>query len=508
MYYRLMKKYGLFSGVMCAILFAGSIFNNSITAYADSAEDRVLAHKEITVESNAISDWPQGPIIGAESAILLEANTGTVLYEKNIHAKEYPASTTKILTTLIATEMCSLDEIVTFEHDDIFGIPRDSNNIALDVGESLTVEECLNAILIRSANEVCYGLARHISGSWDEFADLMNKRAKELGCTDSNFANPNGLPDENHYTSAHDLAMIGKAFFANQMLCDITLSPMLVIHSSDRQPDEIMDANKMSIIPGGSYSYDHLVGVKTGYTDISRYSIVSCAEHDGLKLICVILNDETPNQYEDTISLFNYGFSNFEKIYIADTDSKYIIDSGKTFYSGNDIFGSSKDILSMDPKAFIILPAGVSPDRITESIFYESEDPNVAAVIKYSYNSTTVGEIPVLFSSEDASYSFDPKNSELPETEDDVIYVNVVKILIYTGIGVAAIVLVILLIKLIQSYQFSTKNNRRNWRRDKLFKRRSRGPAPTSSRLSQKNSTRRARKRSRSYKGNNKDLRF
>ncbi|MCR5255974.1 MAG: D-alanyl-D-alanine carboxypeptidase [Acetatifactor sp.] len=505
-----MKKFRLISGLTALAIMAGSTAYNSITAFAETPEERVAAHKEITVESNEIQDWPQGPLVGAESAILLEANTGTILYEKNIHAKEYPASTTKILTTLIATEKCNLDEIVTFEHDDIFGIPRDSNNIAIDVGESLTVEECLNAILIRSANEVCYGLARHISGSWDDFAALMNARAKELGCVDSNFANPNGLPNENHYTSAHDLAMIGKAFFDNQMLCDITLSPMLVIHASDRQPDEIMDANKMSIIPGGTYAYNYLVGVKTGYTDVSRYSMVSCAEHDGLKLICVVLNDETPDQYEDTIALFNYGFSNFEKIYIAETNSKYIIDSGKNYYSGNDIFGSSKDILSIDPGAFIILPAGVDPEDITEKISYDSNDPNVAAVIRYSYNSATVGEVPVHFTPEKTNGTpEDATDKTLSEntSEENVIYINVIKILKYTGIGVAFLIFVTFVIKLLRSYQFSTKNNRRNWRRDRIFKRRNRGPV-VSSGYGRKISMHRTGKRSESRRRSNKDLRF
>ncbi|MBQ9135571.1 MAG: D-alanyl-D-alanine carboxypeptidase, partial [Lachnospiraceae bacterium] len=158
-------------------------------------EDRVA----IPIETNSIENWPEGPVVTSQSAILIDAETGVILYAKNIHEQLYPASTTKLLTCLIATEQCSMDEIVTFSHDAIFDTPRDSSHIALDEGNQLTLEQCLNAILIASANEVSFGVAEHVTGtSWEDFAPLMNERATELGCVDSNFVNPNGLPDENH----------------------------------------------------------------------------------------------------------------------------------------------------------------------------------------------------------------------------------------------------------------------------------------------------------------------
>ena len=127
-------------------------------------EDALLeVNRALPITSNQTENWPTGPVVGAEAAILIEAETGTILYEKNIHQKEYPASTTKILTTLMAAETCDLDDIVSFSHDAIFDTPRDSSHIAMDVGQELTVEQCLNAILIRSANEVCYALAEHIT---------------------------------------------------------------------------------------------------------------------------------------------------------------------------------------------------------------------------------------------------------------------------------------------------------------------------------------------------------
>ena len=163
-------------------LAAVTVLTSSLNVHAGIKEDNMATNQLVAVESNQIPGWPQGPTVSARSAILMELNTGTILYAKNIHNKEYPASITKILTTLIASEECAMDEMVTFSRDAIFDIDRGSNHVALDVGESITVEECLNAILIRSANEVSLGIAEHISGgSWEEFGPIMNERAKELG---------------------------------------------------------------------------------------------------------------------------------------------------------------------------------------------------------------------------------------------------------------------------------------------------------------------------------------
>ena len=208
-------KKGLIYKWCAKLLLSASIvgvFQQPLVVQASKAEETLAYNRSLPVESNQIANWPEGPIVGAESAILMEAETGAILYAKNIHQKEYPASTTKILTCLIAAERCSLSEEVTFSYDAVFDTPRDSNHIAIDPGEALTMEQCLNAILIRSANEVSFAVAEHITGEgWEPFGEIMNERAKELGAINSNFVNPNGLPDENHYTTAYDLAMIGRA---------------------------------------------------------------------------------------------------------------------------------------------------------------------------------------------------------------------------------------------------------------------------------------------------------
>ena len=192
---KLFHKYiRLFAAVLCAgsLALAPAL---PVEAQAPSAAELLLAaNRALPVQSNEVPNWPAGPVVGAESAILMELQTGTILYAKNIHQREYPASTTKILTTLIAAERCQMDEIVPFSHDAVFDTPWDSSHIAMDVGQELTMEQCLNAILIRSANEVCYAVAEHITGTtdWQVFSDLMNGRAAELGCLNTHFINPNG----------------------------------------------------------------------------------------------------------------------------------------------------------------------------------------------------------------------------------------------------------------------------------------------------------------------------
>ncbi|MDE5894010.1 MAG: D-alanyl-D-alanine carboxypeptidase [Acetatifactor sp.] len=444
---------------------------------AENTQERILAQQEMTVESNEIPGWPTGPVVTAESAILIEAQTGAILYAKNIHARQYPASTTKILTTLIAMEQCSLDEWVTFSRDAVYDTPSDSNHIAMDVGQQLTMEDCLNAILIRSANEVAFAVAEHITGtSWRDFAEIMNRRAQELGCVDSHFANPNGLPDENHYTSAYDLAMIGKAFFSNEVLCRISLTPRLHILPNDHMPYEKLENSKNELLPGKTYGYDDLVGAKTGYTNAARSCLVSCAERDGLKLICVVLRDEAPAHYEDTIALFNYGFSNFVRVNVSQAETKYNIANTGFFYEEHDIFGSSKPLLSLNQEAYIVLPRSVDFADTVSAISYDTADEGQAAIIEYSYQGVALGSVSVdLAVSSEKGYSFE--SGMLGEKNEDdegakaplIIFVNVKKVLMWMGIAAAAALALWGLWKFLKDFQFPVRrtNTRRSWEKDR-----------------------------------------
>lgn len=454
---------------LLAAACAGSLFYTCTpNLQASSDKELLLEHNRgLPIQSNEIPDWPTGPVVGAESAILMEAETGTILYAKNIHQHQYPASTTKILTALMVSEQCQLDETVTFSHDAVFDTPRDSSHIAMDVGQELTLEQSLNAALIRSANEVCYALAEHITGTtdWSVFAEMMNERAGELGCLNSHFVNPNGLPDENHYTTAYDLAMIGRSFFANEMLCKITLTRRMEFPATDKLPLGKLENNNMRIIPGGEYAYEYIVGCKTGFTDDARYCLVSCAEKNGMRLICVVMHDEDPYQYEDSISLFDYGFSNFEKVNVSQTETKYNIDDTGLFYSGNDIFGTSRPFLSLNRDDFILLPRTASFGDVQSAISYETEYENQAAIINYTYHGVDIGSARVNFAANKEAndiFAAFPETELIEEkTDSPIIFINTIGIRIVLGTA-AAIFLIWLVLQIIRRYYaFSRKQKRR-----------------------------------------------
>jgi D-alanyl-D-alanine carboxypeptidase len=470
-----------------------------MTALANEREERLEAQRNMAVASNAISNWPAGPIVSGEAAILMEAETGAILYAKNIHQQEYPASTTKLMTCLLATENCSMDEVVTMSQSAIYDTPYDSSHIAMDVGESITMEQALNAILIRSANEVSFAVGEHISGTWQDFATLMNERAVQLGCTDTHFVNPNGLPDENHYTTSYDMALIARAFFANELLCKISSTSILHIPPSPTQPDDIRESSSNQMLPGKKYAYEYLVGSKTGYTNAARNCLVSCAEKDGLKLICVVMRDESPLQFEDTVSLFDYGFSNFEMVNVSQNETKYQIDSAGFFYSNTSVFGNSKSILSLNQNDRIVLPKTIRFDDVTSSLSYDTPNENQVAIITYTYNGVYLGEASVDLAGSPDTYQFAaaPDEAGTGQTGDDseaggsgngaggvggtngsldtvenngtqakapaVIFINVMKILIVVAV-VAALVFVLTLVRVIaKNYVISPRRISRRY---------------------------------------------
>lgn len=479
------KLKSFFTLSICVCIF--SWFAHPLQVYALPVLTQSEERLAIPIETNQVENWPDGPIVEAQSAILMDAKSGAVLYEKNIHEQLYPASTTKLLTCLIATETCNLDETVTFSHDAVFDTPRDSSHIAIDEGEELTVEQCLNAILIASANEVAFGLAEHIVDSdWEDFAVLMNQRAAELGCVDSHFVNPNGLPDENHYTSAYDLAMIGRAFFANELLCKISSTARLDLPATDKQPDNIVAFSKNMLFPGKAYAYEYLVGSKTGYTKSSQNTLVSCAEKDGMRLIAVVMVEDSPSQFADTVALFNYGFHNFDRINISQTETKYNIDNASFFYSNNDIFGSSRPILALNTEDCIILPKTVSFKDVTSSITYDNVKEGQAAVISYTYQNRFIGSVSVDFASASTDFSFEEgvlqnsgtNNTAEKSTEPKVIFVNIFKVFLWI-IGIAGtIILLIVAYAFFTNYHFETRRRRSRGRSSRARRRKRRAKRP------------------------------
>lgn len=402
-------KRRLFSFIIAIGTSANLMSGVFLTAHAEVTDYRALAesNKLMTVESNEIEGWPQGPAVSAKSAILMEANTGTILYEKNVHEKLYPASTTKILTAYIARQNSSLDEMVEYSSEAVNSINWwEDANIGIKAGESITMEQSLYALMVGSANECANAIGEHVSGSIDAFVELMNKTAQELGCRDSHFVTTNGKHDENHYTTSYDMALIAQKYFSDELLCKMSNTASYVIPESATLSRELIPNTKNQLLSGKKYAYEYLVGSKTGYTDVARQSLISCAEKDGLKLICVVMQDESPMQFTDTVDLFNYGFSNFKAVNIAENDTTYNIGANGNFLEESDIFGNSDPILSIDENAYLVLPADISFEDITSELTYDGLSDNQAALIHYSYKDQPLGMAPVLFSQNVATFDF------------------------------------------------------------------------------------------------------
>jgi D-alanyl-D-alanine carboxypeptidase len=459
--------------LLSASLFAGGVYVDSLTAYATAEElqEEAEERKALPIQSNDIENWPSGPEVSAESAILMEAETGTILYAKNIDEKLYPASTTKIMTCLLAMEKADLDDMVTFSHEAVFSVPSDGSNMGMDEGESITLEQCLYGILVGSANEAANAVAEHVSGSISDFVDLMNERAAELGCTNTHFANTNGLHDENHYTSVHDLALISRAFFQNEMLSKIGNTARYHFEATATQPDDFYLNNKHKLI-NGEIEYDGICGGKTGYTNEARQTLVTCAEQNGMKLICIVFKEESPTQFTDTVELFDYGFHNFQIMNISENETKYNMGATGFLQIGNDIFGSSKAILSIDTDSYVIIPNNVDFDELDSELNYTTSDDDRIADILYYYHDTFVGSASLNLANDNTStYDFDTNLSTRDvsvekteaEPEQDVIFINVKQVLI----GVLVIAAIIITLFVLRALIINNKTSKRRKNRVK-----------------------------------------
>ena len=462
-------RFLIFLSVFCVLFLNYPLISEAETI---DYEAEAALRKELPIQSNETYGWPEGPEVSAEAAIVLEVNTGTILYAKNIHEELYPASTTKIMTCLLAAENASLSDTITFSHDAVFSVPSDGSSIGMDVGESITMEQALYGIMVGSANEAANAVAEHVSGSIDSFVDLMNERAIELGCQNTHFNNTNGLQDENHYTSAYDLALIAAQFFENDLLCKIGNTPRYHFTPTATQPDDFYLNNTHKLITG-EISYEGIVGGKTGYTSLARETLVTCAERGGMKLVCVVLKEESPTQFNDTVTLFDYGFNNFEAINVSENDTRYMPDDSLFFESEHDVFGKSGTILNISSDDMIIIPKTNSIEDTGYEVTYDlseedlSENPSAIAKVMYDFNGISVGKAYVCYSPQIVSSD---KNSD---NHSHTIYVNVKFLIFIAGIFVILATIIASIFSYIYSNRkLSTRSDRIRYnRRKKEYKR-------------------------------------
>ncbi|MGN1299381.1 MAG: D-alanyl-D-alanine carboxypeptidase family protein [Candidatus Scatovivens sp.] len=271
--------------------------------------------------------------INSGAAILIETSTGRILYEKNAYQKMYPASTTKIMTAILTLENCKLSDVATVSASALESIPNGYVTANLQIGEQLTIKDLLYALMVKSANDTAVVLAEHISGSVENFSVLMNNKAKELGCTSTNFVNPNGIHNENHYSTAYDLSLIAKYCMKNETFRKIVSTTSYTLPATNKYENEdrtFSNTNSLIIVNNNNradnYYYKNAIGIKTGYTSQARNCLIAGSLRDGLEFISVVLDAGLTDtglsvRYLDTISLLDYGYNNFTLTKIKETNN-------------------------------------------------------------------------------------------------------------------------------------------------------------------------------------------
>jgi len=365
-----MKKMKRFSAALLALgLGTATLFTQLPVRAAEKTADTaantaVQTADPSIVTTNGIQGWPLASDISSTAAIVMETSTNTVLYSKNADQALYPASAVKVMTCLMALENSSLDDQVTMTATGVSGVTDGGANISAQLDEVFTMEQCLYAIMVASANDIALQVAEHISGSVEDFVAAMNTRAQELGCTNTVFTNPTGLPDENQHTTAHDMALIMEAAMANDTFRTIAQTTSYTIPATNVSGGDRVLTNNFTMINSSSDSYyEPCIGGKEGYTEASGSTLVCEASKNNMKLVCVVLNGASGVTDDEAIALLNYGFDNFTPLTLPDDDFNRL--SGGT----------------------VIVPAGTGADALTT----EDSSSDGQITRQYYFGGTPVG---------------------------------------------------------------------------------------------------------------------
>lgn len=434
----------------------------------------VVALASVFPKASYAASYTGAPDTISEAYVVMDAATGQILIEKDMHSKKFPASITKIMTVLLALENAEIDETVTITKS-VLTIPYNSSHIALSPGEQLSVEQLLYGTMLPSANDAAIGLAEHVSGSIENFAALMNQKAKEAGALNTNFTNPHGLPDENHYTTPYDMAMIAKYALNVDGFKEVFGENTYVCSPTNIQPEKRYFHTEVQMLNKGTeYYYEYTTGGKFGWTEDSKYTAVVTAEKDGVELICVIM--KTTQRYDrmkEIAKLFDYCFDNFHRVYAADDGN----DIKVPVYDGADHIGDN--YVSINWGVSCLLHNSLSEDNITittaipeKSYTTEEFKPTITVSLNgggYMYGGELAKiDLDYLYEESDRILETDVTTITLVPKED-----NTDKPLAFDLIWiiVAVIVVFICLIFAIRTYNIRKYRNIRRKRRSEMYRR-------------------------------------
>lgn len=343
---------------------------------------------------------PQGisfadsPSVASESAVLMDWVTGTVLFEKNPDTKLYPASTTKVMTGILAIEYLDPEQIVTISQTAI-DIDRDGSNIGLLWNEEISVSNLIYGLLVSSANDAANALAENVSGNIEEFVKLMNAKAKELGMSNTNFVNTHGYHNDNHYTTARDLAVLCRYAMQNEMFRHVVGTAQYEIAPTNKYEEVRPLSNNNALInpnKGWTHHYSPAKGIKTGHTSVAGACLTAYAEKDNMKLISVTMKaPSSPESFVDTKNLFEYGFNNFSHFELANTKDVICKHEVKWAKGDDNIVVKAKDTVSG------LLPKNYDKEKLVKEISIKDDlyapvkMGEVIGEIKYRYDEKEVG---------------------------------------------------------------------------------------------------------------------
>jgi len=381
-YKRLLSAFLIMAMSLSMTMTAGATATND-NADGELTEEELYEQQlqeiyDMPVQSNKIANWPKGPGTYGEAAIVMEARTGAILYAKNIDDKHFPASITKVLTALVAVENGEMTDPVKMSHDSVAFLQPGDSSIGLKEGNEINLEQALYATLLASANEAAYTVAENVGinvgHDYEWFINQMNVRCKELGGMNSSFKNANGLHDENHYTTARDMALIGCEIFEHPEVFDIMQTRQYVIEETDTVEEHVFQQKHKMLLDGYRDYYEYAIGGKTGYTSDALSTLITMADNGEMELVCVVLRTYGRNIYPDTTALFEYGFDKFKKVSVDGLETSE--DVG--------------EILTDQDGGYVVLPKNVEFADLEMELVPDDANNGEATLI-YTYKDMPVG---------------------------------------------------------------------------------------------------------------------
>ena len=417
--------------VSMTVLLAADVHADDTMTY----EEALQAAYDIVPDTNNIRGWPQGPHVYGNSAVVVDMDSGAVLYGKKADERHYPASITKLMTALVALENSEPDDEVLFSQDSVSFLEYGDASIGMTPGEILSMNDAMYGMLLASANEVSYAIAESVGklmgGDYNTFLQAMNDRAEELGCTDSHWMNANGLHNDQHYTTAHDMARIASAVYQFEEFRTVTQTLNYTIGPTNLVGESrTFQQNHKMLWPGNPNYYEYCTGGKTGYTDQSRTTLVTMADNGNMRLVAVLLQDDG-DVYADTRAMFEYVYSNFSKVQLKGQPKAEGISSYE------------------DDAAYVVLPAGIDFSSLDSEITITDKKEGTGK-ITYFYEGQDVGSADVVLTpeyvKEQTGYDITPRITEKGSalaggSEDGTGLPLPVKILIGTGAAAAVLFL-------------------------------------------------------------------